>query len=232
MRRAREQNLVERRNDFVAQGRAQPDFAPRYPHELSGGQRQRVVISRALAAGPELLVCDEPLAALGVSVEAQILELLEELRETMGLPLLFISHQLSTVRYLCDEVVVMYAGRIVERGTTADIYQTPRHPYAAMLLSTALDPRQRHERKDAVVGEAPNPINRLRAAPSIPAARGPTRRSAAATGRRCGCSKEDTWLPATSPEKGVVKALRCRAPTPRGCLAMPFNLLKIKAKIV
>jgi oligopeptide/dipeptide ABC transporter ATP-binding protein len=92
-------------------------------------------------------------------VQAQILALLEELRETMGLTLLFISHQLSTVRYLCDEVVVMYAGRIVERGTTAEIYQTPRHPYSAVLLSTALDPRRRHERQGPVVGEAPNPIN-------------------------------------------------------------------------
>ncbi|MFC0012940.1 oligopeptide/dipeptide ABC transporter ATP-binding protein [Devosia nitrariae] len=152
------ERLAERRDDLLRNVGLNPEFATRFPHELSGGQRQRVVISRALAAEPELLVCDEPLAALDVSVQAQILALLDELRRSMGLTLLFISHQLSTVRYLCDEVVVMYAGRIIEQGKTSGIYETPRHPYSTMLLATALDPRTRRKREGAIVGEAPNPI--------------------------------------------------------------------------
>jgi oligopeptide/dipeptide ABC transporter ATP-binding protein len=152
------EGLAGKRDTLLRNVGLNPDFSTRYPHELSGGQRQRVVISRALAAGPELLVCDEPLAALDVSVQAQILALLGELRQSMALTLLFISHQLSTVRYLCDEVVVMYAGRIVEQGRTSEIYAAPRHPYSAMLLSTALDPRTRRTRENAIVGEAPNPV--------------------------------------------------------------------------
>ncbi|MHA6689867.1 oligopeptide/dipeptide ABC transporter ATP-binding protein [Devosia sp. A449] len=152
------EGLAERRSDLMQNVGLNPDFASRFPHALSGGQRQRVVIARALAAEPELLVCDEPLAALDVSVQAQILALLDDLRNKMGLTLLFISHQLSTVRYLCDEVVVMYAGRVIEQGQTSDLYQTPKHPYSAMLLSTALDPRTKRARDQDIVGEAPNPI--------------------------------------------------------------------------
>jgi oligopeptide/dipeptide ABC transporter ATP-binding protein len=133
-------------------------LATRYPHELSGGEQQRVAIARALAPRPRLLICDEPVSSLDVSVQAQILNLMNELRKSLGLTLLFISHQLSTVRYLCDEVVVMYAGRVVEQGRTAELFSNPQHPYSRMLLSTALDPRMRDRREEQVVGEPPNPM--------------------------------------------------------------------------
>ena len=150
----------ERVGDLLEKVRLPRSAAGRFPHEFSGGQRQRIGIARALAVNPRFIVADEPVSALDVSIQAQIINLLQDLRQELGLSILFIGHDLSVIEFLCDRVIVLYLGHVMEVATAGDLYSNPRHPYTRALLDAApvADPRKRRNRI-TLKGDLPSPID-------------------------------------------------------------------------
>ena len=154
------QALEDRVRELLMKVKLDPVYVNRYPHEFSGGQRQRIGIARALSLSPKFIVCDEAVSALDVSIQAQIINLLMDLRDEMGLSFLFVAHDLSVVRHISHRVAVMYLGKIVETATTRELFEDPKHPYTRALLSAVpvADPDHRPQRT-ILVGDVPSPIN-------------------------------------------------------------------------
>ena len=152
-------DIAERVGQLLSQVGLSPADGEKYPHEFSGGQRQRISIARALSSEPDFLVCDEPTSALDVSVQAQILNLMRDLQQRLGLTYLFISHNLAVVRHMSDRLGVMYLGRIVELGAGETLFRAPRHPYMRLLLEAIPDLAMVGRTRTPVGGEVPSPIN-------------------------------------------------------------------------
>jgi oligopeptide transport system ATP-binding protein len=156
------QNCMERVHQLLEMVGLNPENSNRFPHEFSGGQRQRIGIARALAVKPQFIICDEPISALDVSIQAQVVNMLQELQETLGLTYLFIAHDLSMVKHISNRIIVMYLGRIMEVAPSNELYRRPRHPYTQALLSAIPipDPQVEKERQRIILeGDIPSPLN-------------------------------------------------------------------------
>lgn len=159
-KRGTKQERIRRAEELLEIVGLEKSFAYRYPHEFSGGQRQRIGIARVLAANPKFIICDEPVSALDVSVRSQILNLLLELKRDFDLTVLFISHDLSVVEYVCDRIVVMYLGKVMEVANRDDLYRNPLHPYTKALLSAIPIPDPKHKKDRIIIqGDTPSPID-------------------------------------------------------------------------
>ena len=150
---------AERVGELLSLVGLDPRDAMKFPHEFSGGQRQRIAIARALASEPKFIVCDEPTSALDVSVQAQILNLMRDLQQRLGLTYLFISHNLAVVRHMATRVGVLYLGRLVEEAPARELFAAPKHPYTKMLLDAVPDIDMEGKEREAIAGEIPNPVN-------------------------------------------------------------------------
>ncbi len=162
MKKFTAKQISEKVAEWLRKVGLEPDHMSRYPHEFSGGQRQRIGIARALIVEPKFVVCDEPISALDVSVQAQVINLLDDLKKSMGLTLLFIAHDLSMVRYVSDRMAVMYLGSMVELGPSNEVYFRPKHPYTQLLIKANPEPDPKLERTrqhTLIKGEIPSPVN-------------------------------------------------------------------------